>query len=116
MGSYGLIVAATLLGQLYTANPLGASVRVQRVEMPALTQIFVRNDSSKAWRGVKVTLNGIYVYETLQVDPGEHILLPADRFALFEKDGRRTFAPKAMDPKTLLIETREGRFETELKP
>jgi hypothetical protein len=115
MGSYGFIVAATLLGQLYTENSLGVSVRVQKVEMPALTQIFVRNDSQKPWKGVKLTLNGIYTYETLQVDPGAFILLPADRFAVFDSLGHKTFAPKAMEPKTLLLETRDGKYLSELQ-
>jgi hypothetical protein len=116
IGSYGVIVAATLVGQLYSANSLEASVRVVPITMPALTQIFVRNDSTKTWKGVKLTLNGIYTFETLQVGPGEHILLPADRFALFDSTGHKTFAPKAMEPKTLLIETREGQFLAELHP
>jgi hypothetical protein len=114
MASYGVIVLGTLLGQLYTANELEASVRVQKVEMPALTQIFVRNDSQKTWKGVKLTLNGIWTFETLQVGPGEHILLPADRFALFDNQGHKSFAPKAMEPQTLLIETREGKYLAEL--
>src|SRR5947209_6962306 len=60
LGSYGVIAMASVLAQLYSANPLDAYVRVQPVELPALTQIFVRNDSHKAWRNVRLTLNGIY--------------------------------------------------------
>src|SRR2546426_3882770 len=75
LGSYGLIVAATLAGQLYTDNVLGAYVRVQRVDLPAMTQIFVRNDSGKPWRSVRLTLNGIYEYRTEEVGPGGHVML-----------------------------------------
>jgi hypothetical protein len=114
MGSYGVLVAATLAGQLYTENKLGAVVRVQRVEMPALTQIFVRNGSDETWRGVKLTLNGIYTYETLQVLPGAFILLPVDRFAIFDNKGHTTFPPKNLEPRELTIDTREGHFEAEL--
>ena len=114
MGSYGILIAATLAGQLYTENKLGAVVRVQRVEMPALTQIFVRNGSDETWRGVKLTLNGIYTYETLQVLPGAFVLLPVDRFAIFDSKGHATFPPKNLEPQTLTINTREGHFEAEL--
>ena len=63
LGCYGLIVAGTFAAQFYTKNTLDAYVRVQPVELPALTQIFVRNDSKKTWTKVKVTLNGIYAFE-----------------------------------------------------
>jgi len=114
MGSYGVLVAATLVSQLYTENKLGAVVRVQRVEMPALTQIFVRNSSDEAWRGVRLTLNGIYVYETLQVLPGAFVLLPVERFAIFDIKGHATFPPKNLEPQSLTIDTREGHYQTEL--
>jgi hypothetical protein len=116
IGGYGLLVVATLAAQFYTDNPLGAVVRVERVEMPALTQVFVRNDSSDTWRDVKLTLNGIYTYETVQVQPGGFILLPVERFALFGPDGQRTFAPKNIAPRTLVIQTRDKHYETELHP
>src|SRR5207237_884913 len=45
LGSYGAIIAATLAAQLYSSNALDAYVKVQPVDLPALTQIFVRNDS-----------------------------------------------------------------------
>lgn len=115
LGTYGILVAATLLAQLYTENSLGAVVRVEKVDLPALTQVFVRNSSREPWKGVKLTLNGIYTYETLQVEAGGHILLPVDRFALFGRDGRPTFAPKNLNPRTLTIETQDKRYETELK-
>src|SRR5438874_11932890 len=74
LGSYGLIVAATLVGQLYTVHVLGAYVRVQRVEVPALTQIFVRNDSPQSWHNVRLTLTGIYQSRTEEVGPGGHVM------------------------------------------
>ena len=116
IGGYGLIAAATLLGQLYTENRLGAVVRVERVELPALTQVFVRNGSDQAWKDVKLTLNDIYTYETLVVAPGNFVLLPVDRFALFDPSGKRTFAPKNIVPRKITIQTRDTRYETELKP
>src|SRR5438309_7183031 len=59
LGSYGLIVAATFAGQLYSDNSIKAYVRVQTVDLPAATTVFVRNDSKNAWHNVKLTLNGI---------------------------------------------------------
>lgn len=114
LGSYSLVVAATLVAQLYTKNTLDAYVRVQPVELPALTQIFVRNDSKKVWRNVKVTLNGIYAFEQAELPPGLFILLPVNRFALYGPDGKPTFAPKNIVPKELSIDTADAHYETEL--
>lgn len=115
LGSYGVIVAGTLVAQLYTKNSLDAYVRVQPVELPALTQIFVRNDSNKPWKSVKVTLNGIYAYEQAELLPGLFILLPVNRFAVYDQLGKPTFAPKNIVPKTLSIDTVDTHFETELR-
>lgn len=115
LGSYGLIVAATLTGQLYTDNVLGAHVRVQRVDVPAMTQIFVRNDSGKAWRNVRLTLNGIYEYRTDEVDAGGHVMLPVNKFAIRDQVGKPTWAPRNLEPRALLIETAAGRYETEFR-
>jgi len=116
LGSYGIVLAATLVGQLWTDNALNAYVRVQPVELPALTQIFVRNDSKKSWSNVKLTLNGIYTYEQPQLLPGMFILLQVNRFAVFDQLGKPTFAPKNIQPKNLSIDTFDQHFETELKP
>jgi len=116
LGSYGAIVGATFLGQLYTDNALRAYVRVQPVELPALTQIFVRNDSKKPWKSVKLTLNGIYSFEQSEVAQGAFILLPVNRFAVFDPLGRPTYAPRTIVPRQLSIVTSDQHFETELKP
>jgi hypothetical protein len=113
--SYGLIVAATLTGQLYTDNVLSAYVRVQRVDLPAMTQIFVRNDSSKSWHDVKIVLNGIYQYRTEQVVPGGHVMLPVNKFAIRDQLGKATFAPRGIAPRTLLVDTAAGRYEAEFR-
>jgi hypothetical protein len=116
LGSYGLIVAATLGGQLYNDNVLGAYVRVQRVDVPAMTQIFVRNDSPKPWRDVRLTLNGIYEYRTEQVVPGGHVMLPVNKFAIRgQEGGKPTYAPRNIDPKRLLVDTLAGRYEQEFR-
>ncbi len=116
LGCYGAVVATTLAGQLYTDNTLRAYVRVQPVELPALTQIFVRNDSHHAWKKVKLTLNGIYTYEKDEVPPGLFILLPVNRFAVFDPLGRPTYAAKTVQPRLLSIDTSDAHYETELKP
>ena len=115
LGSYGLIVAATLAGQLYTDNAIRAYVRVQPVELPAMTQIFVRNDSKTPWHNVKLTLNGIYTYEQPELRPGLFILLPVNKFAVYDQLGKPTFAPKNIAPKMLSIDEGEQHFETELR-
>ena len=113
-GSYGLLVVATLLGQLYTADPLHAYVRVLAVPLPALTQVFVRNDSPHEWKHVKLTLNGVYGFETNSIKPGEHALLPVTRFALFDAAGKSTFAPKTTKPQQLRVECDRGRVDQDL--
>jgi len=113
--SYFMVVAATLAGQLYTDNVLSAYVRVQRVELPAMTQIFVRNDSGKSWRDVRIVLNGIYQYRTDEVIPGGHVMLPVNKFAIRDQLGKPTFAPRNIAPKTLLVDTSGGRYETEFR-
>jgi hypothetical protein len=113
--SYGLIVAATLTGQLYTDNVLSAYVRVQRVELPAMTQIFVRNDSGKSWRDVRITINGIYDYRTDEVVPGGHVMLPVNKFAIRDQQGKPTFAPRSITPRTLSVDTAAGRYEREFR-
>ncbi len=115
LGSYGAILAATLVSQLYTKNGMGAYVRVQPVELPALTQIFVRNDSKQRWQNVKLTLNGIYAWEQPLLEPGLFILLPVNRFAVYDPSGKPSYAPKNIQPKTLSIDIEENHFETELK-
>jgi len=112
---YGAIVAATLAGQLYTDNVLSAYVRVQRVELPAMTQIFVRNDSDRAWRDVRITLNGIYQYRTDVVVSGGHVMLPVSKFAIRDQQGKPTFAPRNTEPKNLLVATAAGTYEAELR-
>jgi hypothetical protein len=115
LGSYGVIVAATLAGQLYTDNVLNAYVRVQRVELPAMTQIFVRNDSGTSWRNVRLILNGIYEYRTEEVPAGGHVMLPVSKFAIHDQLGKPTWAPRNIDPKMLLVDTAAGRYETEFR-
>jgi hypothetical protein len=115
LGSYGLIVAATLAGQLYTDNVLSAYVRVQRVELPAMTQIFVRNDSGRSWRNVRLTLNGIYEYRAEEVESGGYVMLPVNKFAIRDQLGKPTYAPRNVEPKTLLVDTAGGRYETEFR-
>lgn len=113
-GSYGALTLVTLLGQLYTADPLRAEVRVVSVALPALTQVFVRNDSSREWKNVRLTLNGVYRYEKSGLKPGDHLLLPVNRFALDDEKGRPTFAPKNIVPQQLRIECDRGSVEQDL--
>ena len=114
LGCYGLIFAATLVAQMYKENKLDAYIRVQRVDLPALTQIFVRNDSGDEWRSVKLTLNGIYGYEANELKPGAHILLPVNRFAVYDSTGKPTYAPKNVNPQQLAIDCDRGHYESDL--
>lgn len=115
-GGYGMILAATLGAQLYDGNALKAYVKLQRVEdVGGVTMIFVRNDSKATWKKPKIVLNGIYSYEKHELEPGAHMLLGVNRFAIFDAKGRPTYAPKSVPLETIAVETTEGRFVTELK-
>lgn len=116
-GSYGLIVVATLVFQFYDPNPLGAKVRVQRVEIPRSTYLFVRNESRKPWKGVKLTINGVYGYSRELLAPGDNLVLPVDQFKVDDAAGVPSYAPPGLELKAVHIECDRGSFDTmELKP
>lgn len=115
LGSYGLLLVATLAAQLWTDNKFDAYVRVQRVDLPALTQIFVRNDSSGPWRDVHLNLNGIYSYDADEVKAGEHLLLKVTQFCIPGGAGRPTCAPKNIVPEMLAIDCDRGHYDAELR-
>src|SRR5207237_4006097 len=104
---------ATLVRHHYTFNGLGTNVSVQRFDRPAMTQIFVLNASGKPWRSVRLTLNGIYEYRTEEVGPGGHVMLTVNKFAIRDQIGKPTYAPRNLEPKTLLVDTLAGRYEAE---
>jgi hypothetical protein len=119
LGSYGLIAVATLLFQFYDPNPLGAAVRVQRVEIPRSTYLSVRNGSRKPWKGVKLTLNGVYGYSQDFVRSGEVLLVQVDQFMVVDAAGVPSYAPQGLDLRTLHIDCDRGAFDAkdaELKP
>jgi hypothetical protein len=113
-GSYALLCAATFGVQLWEPNSLNAYVRVQPVALPESTIIFVRNDSRKPWKELKLTLNGIYSYESNGLSPGSHVQLPVNRFSVSDPSGKTTYAPKDAQLRTLSIDCDRGHFEQEL--
>ena len=44
------------------------------------------------------------------------ILLPVNKFAVYDQLGKATYAPKNIQPKNLSIDTMDQHFETELRP
>lgn len=114
LGSYGLLVAGTLAAQLYKENKIDAYVRVQRVDLPAVTQIFVRNDSELPWKDVRLTLNGIYAFEASELRPGRPLMLQVSRFSVPDSNGRMTYAPKTIVPQQLSIDCDRGHFDANL--
>jgi hypothetical protein len=119
LGSYGLLVALTLLFQVaYQPNSLRAYVRLEHLEFPKATYVFLVNESDKPWTKIRVTLNGLYSYERLKLEPGQNVQLRLDRFAQIDKStGRMKFAPQDIVAQRLLVECEQGRYETEeLKP
>jgi hypothetical protein len=114
-GSYAVVVALTLAVQLWEPNSLQAEVKIEPVPLPEATVVFVRNDSTKPWKDVKVTLNGRYGYQRLVVAPDSYISLPVDRFASYDEHGKATYAAKETVPRTLSIDCDRGHFELDLE-
>jgi hypothetical protein len=110
---YGLVVLLTLALQLWSPNALAAYVKLQPVEMPDVTVVFVRNDSRRPWKHVKLTLNGLYTYERNDLADGAHVMVKIDRFAITDPNGRMTYAPKDIVPKSLTVESDRGKYEQE---
>jgi hypothetical protein len=113
LAAYAAILAATLAGQLYTSNKLGAYVRVQRVDIPETVEIFVRNDSRIPWDHVKLQLNGIYAYERVRLVPGEYIQLKVEGFTVADSRGAVAHAPRNVHIAQLTIDTDQGHYELE---
>jgi hypothetical protein len=117
LGCYGLIVAATLAGQLYSVNPLGVYVKVQHVDLPVSTLIFVRNDSAFPWKHTRIVVNGIYSHRREEVAAGESLPLDLDKaFAVTDASGRTLRRPpKNLQLQSLAVDCDRGRYEMELK-
>ena len=117
LGCYGLIVAVTLAGQLYSSNPLGVYVKVQRVEMPKSTLVLVRNESGRAWKHVRIRLNGIYTHRRDEIGPGDSLPLDVDKmFAITDRMGRVLRRPaKDLPIESLTLDCDSGHYETELR-
>ena len=113
-GSYGAMVALTFAFQLWEPNSLAAYVKVQHVAVPEQTVVFVRNDSKKTWKDVKLLLNGQYGYERNELTPGSHVQLPVERFAIYDANGKASYAPKDLPLRTMVIECDRGHFEQEI--
>jgi hypothetical protein len=114
---YGLIVAATLAGQLYSANPLGVYVKVQHVDLPVSTLVLVRNDSRFPWKHVRIRLNGIYTATREEIEPGESVPLDLDKaFAITDGNGRVLRRPaKNLAIESFALDCNRGHYETELR-
>ena len=114
---YGLIVAATLAGQLYSANPLGVYVKIQRVDLPVSTLVLVRNDSRFPWKHVRIRLNGVYTHTHEQIGPGESVPLDLDKaFAITDGAGRVLRRPaKNLAIESFSLACDRGHYETELR-
>jgi hypothetical protein len=110
---YGLLVLLTLAFQLWSPNALAAYVKLQPVSMPDVTVVFVRNDSRRPWKHVKLTLNGLYTYERNDLADGANVMVKIDRFATTDASGRMTFAPKDIVPRTLAVESDTGKYVQE---
>jgi hypothetical protein len=117
LGSYGLLAGATLVAQFWTENPMGVYVKVQQVEIPKSTFIFVRNDSHDPWRDARLTLNGIYTYERAEVQPGDNLRLEPQQFTMMDSvSGKQNKFPRNAGLESLTVDCDRGHYETRLKP
>src|SRR5438067_9270377 len=117
LGCYGLLVAGTLAAQFWTENPLGIYVKVQQVDIPKSTYIFVRNDSDHRWASVRLRLNGVYEYNRIEVLPGDNLRLEPQQFTVMDSvSGRQNKFPKNASLEIISIDCDRGHYETRLKP
>jgi len=117
LGCYGLIVASTLVGQLYSSNPLGVYVKVQRVVLPVSTLVLVRNDSRLPWTHVRIRLNGIYANRRDEIAAGESVPLDLDKaFAITDGAGKVLRRPaRNLTIESFTLDCDSGHYETELR-
>ena len=117
LGCYGLIVASTLVGQLYSSNPLGVYVKVQRVDLPVSTLVLVRNDSRLPWTHVRIRLNGIYAHRRDEIAAGESVPLDLDKaFAITDGAGKVLRRPaRNLTIESFTLDCDSGHYETELR-
>jgi hypothetical protein len=116
-GGYAAIAAGTLVFQLYSPNPIGAHVRLERIEFPrSATAVLIRNDSEYPWNNVRVVLNGTWLYERPTVEARDNVIVRVDRFAVVDKQtGKPSFPPPDTAARHLRIDCDRGSFESELK-
>jgi hypothetical protein len=117
LGTWSAIVATTLAFQFWTDNPLGVYVKIQHVDIPRSTFIFVRNDSPKPWRNARLKLNGVYSYDRPEVSPGDNLRLEPGQFTVLDSvSGRQTKFPRTGALETLSMDCDQGHYETMLRP
>lgn len=115
LGAYALILAGTLVAQLYRQNALGAYVRVKRVDIPETTEVFVRNDSDRPWTRLHLQLNGLYGYRREALPPGGYVQLKAEAFSAVGPDGKPSRAPRGMRIDRVTVDTDQGHTDVELE-
>jgi hypothetical protein len=91
-------------------NSLGADVQVMKESLLGAQQILVRNESDSVWTDVTLVIDGAWKNTQRAVRPREQVVLSPAQFA---RDGEP--APRALRPRTLTIECREGRARFELR-
>lgn len=108
-----LLAAATLWGACPSSgptNPLGADIQVLRDSLVGGQQILIRNESSRIWTNVRITLDGSWHYERYTVRPHDQMILSMSQF---KRDGEA--APWSLKPRSLTIECEQGHYVFDLQ-
>jgi hypothetical protein len=93
-----------------SSNSLGADVHVLKDSLVGGQQLLVRNESTSIWTDVVLTLDGEWRHEQRTMRPHDQIVLSPSSFRRGDD-----VAPRDYKPRTLTIESAEGRARFDLR-
>ena len=112
VGAWAVLSLATLWGACATPGPsnrLGADVQVNRDSIMG-AQVLVRNESSRNWEDVMLTLDGGWRYAHKTLRPNDLVVLSVTQFRKGEDAPPRDYVPHA-----LRIDCGQGTGEFDLR-
>jgi hypothetical protein len=112
LGAWAVLAAATLWGACPSsgpANALGADVQVSRDSIMGV-QLLVRNESTRIWEDVVLTLDDGWRYTHPTMRPHDLVVLSMSHFTKGEKAPPRDYKPRA-----LVVECGQGSHTFDLR-
>jgi hypothetical protein len=110
VAAWGVLSLATLWGTCPSSGPgnaLGADVQVNRDSIMGV-QLLVRNESSRIWEDVVLTLDDGWRYTHRTMRPHDLVVLSMSSFKKGDEAPPRDYRPRSL---LIACEQGEGRFE-----